>query len=161
MVRVLVSAALVGVVIFFLMRGRSNRPLFQKAGTASNKPFKSIAPSSEGENRFAWIPRYPGAEMQDIRSSQSREQISYGYRFHVTHDQAEVLTFYETHLGPAGFKLQRKIGADGSELHAQSADGSQALEVTVVPVVAEKPADKKQSPTVDMGVDVGVAAVAR
>ena len=40
-----------------------------------SKPFSTDSPSSEGTNRFAWVPKYPGATTENISSKQTRDEL--------------------------------------------------------------------------------------
>ena len=43
--------------------------------------FRSQSPSSEGGGSFAWIPRYPGASVIDIRTKVNENVLTYGLDF--------------------------------------------------------------------------------
>ncbi len=70
-------------------------------------------------NRFAWVPKYPGATMENINSKQSRDELSYGFNFHTPDDFKKVLTYYRDQLQSAGFQVDLKETTTAAgELHA-------------------------------------------
>jgi hypothetical protein len=114
------------------------------------KPFLSPAPSSEGSNRFAWVPHYPGATIENISTKQSRDELSYGFNFRTTDDFKHALVFYSEQLQSAGFKVDVKnSGEVGGELHADAAGSGRSLDVTAAKVLQ------------GTGAEVGVTAVQR
>ena len=157
--RVMISAVLLAFAVFTLVYRRSVPQATRAPSTAaaSNKPFPSGAPSSEGATRFSWVPRFPGAQVENINTRRTREQISYGYSFHTATEFGEVLSFYGDQLQKAGFKVELKVdgssGADkkahenGGQLHADSPDGARSFDV-----LAAKSAS---------GSEIGVTAIER
>ena len=101
LLRVVMSAVLLAFVIFVVQYKNSTEP--PKAGAKTPaKPFLSTAPSSEGSNRFAWVPRYPGATTENISTKQTHDQLSYGINFRTADDLKPVLTFDRDQLQSAG-----------------------------------------------------------
>ncbi len=114
------------------------------------KPFLSTAPSSEGSNRFAWVPHYPSATIENISTKQTRDQLSYGFNFRTADDFKHALAFYSQQLQSAGFKVEVKnSGEIGGELHADAEGGSRSLDVVAAKVLQ------------GTGTEVGVTAVQR
>jgi hypothetical protein len=165
LMRVMISAVLLAFAIF-TVQYRKSRPeaphMPAPAATASNKPFPSVAPSSEGSTRFAWVPRYPDAQLENINTRQTRDQLSYGFSFHTAEEFGKVLAFYGDQLQKQGFKIELKVNAgapseksaleratreNGGQLHAESTDGTRSFDV-----VASKAAS---------GAEIGVTAVQR
>ena len=101
-------------------------------------------------SRFAWVPAFPGAEIQGITSKLTRGQISYGFHFRTARDFKSALAFYGGKLKEAGFKVNIKDSADmGGELHADSIDGKRAFDVVAAKVYS------------GTGTEIGVTAVQR
>ena len=152
-VRVLLSATLVLAVIYFV---RSRQPV--ASGPDNSPSFRSDAPSSEGTRRFGWIPSYPGAEIENIRSSQGRGQLSYAYGFVASTKLSNVMNFYETQLRALGFTVVVKDqtknanGLAGVQLHAENPDRRRIIDVTMV---------DSTKPGSDAIVEVGVTAQER
>lgn len=104
---------------------------------------------SESSNRFAWVPAYPGARLENIRTVQNRDQRGYGYHFQVKDESAKVRKFYESNLKSAGFTVIGKSGANGKswDLYAENPDRTRSIDV-----------NGNAQPE---GVNVGVIAVVR
>ena len=81
--------------------------------------------------RFAWIPAYPGARLEDIRTIQNHDQLAYGYHFQVKDEGAAVRKFYESKLRNAGFTVIGKGGVTGKswDLYAENADLTRSIDV--------------------------------
>jgi hypothetical protein len=124
--RIAFSAVLFVVVLGVVWYQRSH-----PAVGSAKKPFLSQAPSSEGGNKFAWVPSYPGATISNIRTKMTRGELSYGFSF-VTPDASEkVLAFYQSQLRAAGFKVDVKGSGDaGGQLHAEDSDGKRSFDLT-------------------------------
>ena len=149
LLRVIMSAVLVAFAIFVVQYKKSTEPT-KPGATTPAKPFLSTAPSSEGSNRFAWVPHYPGATIENISTKQTRDQLSYGFNFRTADDFKQVLGFYSQQLQSAGFKVEVKnSGEIGGELHADVEGGSRSLDVVAAKVVQ------------GTGAEVGVTAVQR
>jgi hypothetical protein len=153
LLRVMISAVLLAFALFVMVYRKSLPPAPPSAPTGAaskNKPFLSTAPSSEGGNRFAWIPSFPGAELHDINSKQTRDQLAYGFSFHTAREFKEVLAFYRDRLQAEGFKVDLKDSAEtGGELHADAADGARSFDVIAAKAVS------------GTGAEIGVTAVQR
>jgi hypothetical protein len=158
LMRVMISAVLLAFAIFTVQYRKSvsgTKRAAPAAGTASNKPFPSGAPSSEGATRFAWVPRFPGAQIENINTKQTRDQVSYGFSFHTEKEFGDVLAYYGDALQKEGFKVELKVDSgsvqdkqaheNGGQLHADSPDGTRSFDV-----IAAKSAS---------GSEVGVTAV--
>jgi hypothetical protein len=99
------------------------------AGNAK-KPFLSQAPSSEAGNRFAWVPSYPGATISDIRTKMTRGELSYGFSFRTPDANEKILSFYQSQLQAAAFKVDVKRGDAGGQLHAEDSGGMRSFDMT-------------------------------
>lgn len=149
LLRVMFSVVLLALAVFVVVYKKSTTPEKPGALTAS-KPFLTDSPSSEGGNRFAWVPKYPGATTENISTKQTREELSYGFNFHTADDFKQVMTFYRDRLQSAGFQVDLKeTSAAAGELHA-TADGSNRTFDAVVAKVSQ-----------GTGSEVGVTAVQR
>ena len=101
------------------------------SAASPKKPFLSQAPSSEPGNRFAWVPSYPGAVTSDIRTKMTRGELSYGFSFHTPDASGKILSFYQTRLQSAGFKVDVKGSGDaGAQLHAEDSAGKRTFDLT-------------------------------
>jgi hypothetical protein len=149
LLRVIMSAVLALFAIFVVQYKKSTE--HPQPGTkASTKPFLSTAPSGEGSNRFAWVPHYPGAAVENISTKQTREQLSYGFNFRTSDDFKQVLAFYKAGLQSAGFKVQVNDSGDhGGDLHADADSGDRSFDVVAAKVVQ------------GTGTEVGVTAIQR
>ena len=149
LLRVMMSAVLVAFAVFVVQYQKSTehpRP----AANAPAKPFLSTAPSSEGSNRFAWVPHYPGATVENISTRQTRDQLSYGFNFRTADDFKQVLAFYKAGLQSAGFKVQVNDSGDhGGDLHADSDSSGRSFDVVAAKVLQ------------GTGTEVGATAVQR
>lgn len=149
LLRVIMSAVLAAFAIFVVQYKKSTEHN-QPSAKGPLKPFISTAPSSEGSNRFAWVPHYPGATIENISSKQTRDELTYGFNFRTVDDFKQVVAFYRAQLEPAGFKVEVKNpGEYGGELHADAASGGRSIDVTVAKVLQ------------GTGTEVGVTAVQR
>jgi hypothetical protein len=147
LLRVIMSAVLAAFAIFVVQYQKSTEHP-QSAARGPLKPFISPAPSSEGSNRFAWVPHYPGATVENISTKQTRDELTYGFNFRTTDDFKQALEFYDQQLKSAGFKVDvKKSSESGGELHADSSGRS--FDVVAVKVVQ------------GTGTEVGVTAVQR
>jgi hypothetical protein len=107
--------------------------LYQRSHPAAanaKKPFLSQAPSSEGGNRFAWVPAYPDATISGIRTKMTRGELSYGFSFHTPDGSEKILSFYQSQLQGAGFKVDVKRGDAGGQLHAEDLGGKRSFDLT-------------------------------
>jgi hypothetical protein len=148
--RLMISAVFVAFTIFVVQYRKSVPQARPAATSADTRPFLTDAPSSEGSNRFAWIPAFPNAELEGINTKQTREQLSYGFSFRTPQGFKPVLAFYREKLQAAGFQVGVKDSGDtGGELHADSADGKRSFDVIAAKVVT------------GTGAEIGVTAVQR
>ena len=149
LLRVIMSAVLLAFALFVVQYQKSTQRAHPSAH-APAKPFLSTAPSSEGSNRFAWVPHYPGATIENISTKQTHDQLSYGFNFRTADDFKHALAFYREQLQSAGFKVDLKnSGEVGGELHADAEGGSRSLDVVAAKVLQ------------GTGTEVGVTAVQR
>jgi hypothetical protein len=155
LMRVMISAVLLAFAIFTLQYRKSlpqAKAPARASAANSHKAFPSTAPSSEGATRFAWVPRFPGAQLENINTKQTRDQLSYGFSFHAAPDFADVLAFYGDQLRKQGFQVELKMDAkqtqeNGGQLHAESADGTRSFDAIAAKAAA--------------GSEIGVTAVQR
>ena len=149
LLRIIMSAVLVAFAIFVVQYKKSTEHT-QPGAKGPLKPFLSSAPSAEGSNRFAWVPHYPGAMIENISTKQTRDDLTYGFNFRTSDDFTQVVTFYRAQLEPAGFKVEVKNpGEYGGELHADADRSGRSLDVTAAKVLQ------------GTGTEVGVTAVVR
>ena len=149
LLRVMMSAVLAAFAIFVVQYKKSTE--HSVPGTKGPlKPFLSTAPSSEGSNRFAWVPHYPGATIENISTKQTRDELTYGFNFRTMDDFKQALTFYRQQLESSGFKVQVKNSGDyGGELHADAASSGRSMDVTAAKVLQ------------GTGTEIGITAVQR
>ncbi|MEQ1947506.1 MAG: hypothetical protein ABL995_09965 [Bryobacteraceae bacterium] len=120
--RVLFSIALIAVVIFIYQQRRRG---------GSNAPFLASDPSAEGNQRFRWIPGYPGAQLSGIHSRVTHGELNYGYEFQTPDDVQKVAGFYQEKLRSTGFTVQSKDkGGVEIDLHGESPDRTRMIDVT-------------------------------
>jgi hypothetical protein len=129
-VRILFTVALIGLTVTLLQKHKN--PSARDHADTSRRPFLTDAPS-ESSNRFAWVPSYPEAQLENIRTVQNRDQLGYGYHFQVKDEGAKVRTFYESNLRSAGFTVIGKGGANGKswDLYAENPDRTRSIDVNV------------------------------
>jgi hypothetical protein len=127
--RIAFSAVVLAIGLGMVWYQRSH-PAARTAGSAK-KPFLSQAPSSEGSKTFAWVPAYPGATVSGIRTKMTRGELSYGFSFQTPDGSEKILSFYQSQLQAAGFKVDVKSAGDaGGQLHAEDAGGKRSLDLT-------------------------------
>jgi len=149
LLRVVMSAVLAAFAIFVVQYQKSTEHT-QSGARGPIKPFKSLAPSAEGSNRFAWVPHYPGATVENINTKQTRDELTYGFNFRTSDDFKQTLEFYNQQLKSAGFTVEMKSpGETGGELHANAESSGRSFDVVAVKVVQ------------GTGTEVGVTAVQR
>ncbi len=138
LLRVMISGTLVAFAIFVVVYRKSVPPA--RSGpppAADSRPFPSDAPSSEGAQRFSWVPSFPGAELHDINTKLTRGELSYGFSFHTDQDFPQVLAFYRDRLRALGFEANLKDSeAGGGELHAEDRAAHRSLDVVAAKVVS-------------------------
>jgi hypothetical protein len=94
--------------------------------------FRSSSPSAEGASSFAWIPRYPGATLLNIRSQQTAALLTYGFEFQTADAPASVAEFFDQRLRAAALSLTtRSPGAEETNLHGESSDGKRQIDVGI------------------------------
>lgn len=149
LLRVIMSAVLAAFALFVVQYKKSTEHL-EPGAKGPVKPFLSAAPSSEGSNRFAWVPHYPGATIENISTKQTRDDLTYGFNFRTADDFKQVVAFYRAQLEPAGFKVEVKNPSElGGELHADAVSSGRSLDVTAAKVLQ------------GTGTEVGITAVQR
>jgi hypothetical protein len=130
-------------------RGRAGDSGAVNSSTAARTTFPADS-ASDRASRFAWIPAFPGAEIEGITSKLTRGQIAYGFHFRTAQDFKSALAFYGDKLKEAGFQVEIKDSSDkGGELHADSADGKRTFDVVAAKVYS------------GTGAEIGVTAVLR
>jgi hypothetical protein len=149
LLRVVMSAVLVAFAVFVVQYQKSTEHPEPRAN-APAKPFLSTAPSSEGSNRFVWVPHYPGATLENISTKQTRDELTYGFNFRTADDFQHALAFYKEQLQSSGFKVDVKnSGEFGGELHAGADGAGRSLDVVAAKVLQ------------GTGTEVGVTAIQR
>jgi len=149
LLRVIMSGVLAAFAIFVVQYKKSTEHA-QPGAKGPLKPFLSTAPSAEGSNRFAWIPHYPGATIENISTKQTRDELTYGFNFRTADDFKQILTFYRASLEPAGFKVDVKNPSEyGGVLHAEAERSGRSLDITAAKVLQGN------------GTEVGITAVQR
>jgi hypothetical protein len=134
LLRVMFSVVLLAFAIFVVVFKKSTTSTKADLLTPS-KPFLTDSPSSEGANRFAWVPKYPGATTENISSKQTRDELSYGFNFHTPDDFKKVLTYYRDQLQSAGFQVDLKETTTAAgELHAKSDSSNRTFDAIVANV---------------------------
>ena len=149
LLRVVISALLDAFAVFIAQYKRST-PHSKPNPSLPLKPFVTDAPSSEGANRFAWVPPYPGAALQNITTKQTHDQLSYGFSFRTEDEFKHILAFYRERLQAAGFQVEVNDSREaGGELHAMTDGGIRSFDAIAVKIL--------QGP----GTEVGITAVQR
>lgn len=148
LLRVIMSAVLCAFAVFVVQYKKSTE-VPKTSANAPTKPFLSPAPSSEGSNRFAWVPHYPGATIENISTKQTREQLSYGFNFRTADDFKQILAFYREQLQSAGFKVEAHDSDRGGDLHADGGGNGRSFDAVAVKVLQ------------GTGTEVGITAVQR
>ena len=146
LVWILFTVALIGLTFVLLQKQRN--PSARDHAITPRQPLLT-EPPSESSNRFAWVPSYPGARLENIRIVQNRDQLGYGYDFQVKDEGDKVRSFYESNLKSAGFTVIGKSGPNGKswDLYAENPDRTRSIDV-----------NGNAQPE---GVNVGVLAVMR
>jgi hypothetical protein len=130
LVKILLSAALLGLGVYLVQSRRA--PKSPARGVAVVPSFRSSAPSSEGAKSFAWIPRYPRANIANIRTRETSKVLSYGFEFQSADAPAAIAAFFENGLRTAGFTVvARSPSAGETDLHGESPDRKQLIDVGV------------------------------
>ena len=130
LVKILLSAALLGLGLYLVQTRKAQQS--PARGVAVAPSFRSNAPSSEGTKSFAWIPRYPGANVENIRTRETSKVLSYGFEFQSSDAPAAIAAFFENGLRAAGFTVvKRSPGAEETDLHGESPDRKRLIDVGV------------------------------
>ena len=98
LLRVVMSAVLAAFAIFVVQYQKSAEHA-QPSAKGPLKPFLSTAPSAEGSNRFAWVPHYPGAAVENISTKQTRDELTYGFNFRTAIDEGVVCSLFYCSAG--------------------------------------------------------------
>jgi hypothetical protein len=126
-VRILLSLGMLAVMLYIVIR--EGKPL-KKAPAVPN--FRSSAPSSEGEHSFAWIPRYPGAEVNNIRTRETEKELTYGFEFQTVDAPTAVADYYERGLRAAGLTVNtRRPSGDETNIHGESSSPARMIDVGI------------------------------
>jgi hypothetical protein len=127
LVRILLSLAILGTALFFVIR--EGKPP-KKVPVAPS--FRSLTPSAEGGGTFAWIPRYPGATVTGIRTHETEKELTYGLEFTSPDQPAAVAAYFERGLRGAGFTTKTtQPSATETNLHAEAASPKRTLDVGI------------------------------
>jgi len=122
-VRILFSVLLIGVMFYYVRQ--------QQPASSQSRLLPQGSPSEENSVRFAWVPRYPGAEISGIRTQRTADQTTYAFQFEIKGDFAPVMNFFESQLKTAGFHVVRKTGGEfGATLHAEDSLGIRWVDIT-------------------------------
>ena len=92
----------------------------------------ATAPLPGKQNRFAWVPAYPGAELIATHTTRNGGQLIYKGEFHAKDDGATVRAFFESKLKAAGFDVIGKGGLTGNswDLRADDPNGMRTIDVS-------------------------------
>jgi hypothetical protein len=84
------------------------------------------------QNRFAWVPPYPGAQIVASSTTENDHQLTYKCELHMKDSGAVVRSFYETKLKAAGFNVIGKGGITGNswDLYGESPDGMRTIDLS-------------------------------
>lgn len=135
LLRVMFSVVLLLFAIFVVVFKRSTTTPAKTDLLTPAKPFLTDSPSSEGANRFSWVPKYPGATTENITSKQTRDELTYGFNFHTPDDFKKVLTYYRDQLQSAGFRVDLKENTSAAgELHATADSNKRTFDAVVANV---------------------------
>ena len=127
LVRILLSLAMLGTALYIVIR--EGKPP-KKVPVAP--AFRSLTPSAEGSGSFAWIPRYPGATVTNIRTNETEKELSYGLEFSSSDQPADVASYMERSLRGAGFTVaMRQPNAIETNLHGESANPKRTIDAGI------------------------------
>lgn len=92
----------------------------------------SAAPQPREQNRFAWVPSYPGAKLLYTRTTRDRNQLTRRSEFDVHAQTATVRRFFEDQLKAAGFNIMGKGGVTGHgwDLRADHPGGTRTIDIS-------------------------------
>ena len=127
LVRISLSFALLGLALFMVIKfGRAPKKVPMVPA------FRSQSPSSEGGGSFAWIPRYPGASVIDIRTKENENVLTYGLDFQSTDAPADIASYFDRGLRGAGLSVQtRNPSTTESDLHGETSDKKRIIDVGI------------------------------
>jgi hypothetical protein len=126
-VRIVLSLATLGCALYFVIQ--QGKPP-KKEPVAPH--FRSRTPSAEGSGSFAWIPRYPGAVVTNIRTQETEKELIYALDFQSSDAPADIASYYERGLRAAGFTVDtRKPTADETNLHAESITSKRSIDIGI------------------------------
>jgi len=60
----------------------------------------------------------------------TRGELSYGFSFRTPDESEKILSFYQSRLQASGFKVDKKQGGTGGQLHAEDSAGKRSLDLT-------------------------------
>ena len=127
LVRVLLSLVMLGCALYIVIR--EGKPP-KKAPVVPS--FRSQTPSAEGSGSFAWIPRYPGATVMNIRTHETEKELTYGLEFSSADAPADIVSYYERGLRGAGFTTKtNQPSATETNLHGESTSPKRTIDVGV------------------------------
>ena len=127
LLRILLSLALLGTALFIVIR--EGKPPKKVPAVPS---FRSLNPSAEGAGSFAWIPRYPGATITNIRTHETEQELTYGLEFTSADDPAAVAAYIERGLRGAGFTVATKRASDTeTNLHGESSNPKRSIDAGI------------------------------
>ena len=128
LLRVLLSLAMLGCALYIVIR--EGKPP-KKVPVAP--AFRSQTPSTEGaRSGFAWIPRYPGATVTNIRTNETEKELTYGLEYTSADQPSDIAAYTERSLRGAGFSVQvRQPSATETNLHGEASNPKRTIEVGV------------------------------
>jgi hypothetical protein len=127
LVRIVLSLGMLGVMLYIVIRqGKGDK----KVPMIAN--FRSSAPSAEGDRGFAWIPRYPGAMVTNIRTKETENVLTYGFDFQTADGADAVVKFFEASLRGAGLTVNtRRPSADEAILVGESRGPTRSIDIAI------------------------------
>ena len=127
LVRILLSLAVLGFMLFIVIR--LGKPPKKVPVVAS---FRSSAPSSEGTRSFAWIPRYPGAMITNIRTRETEKELTYGFEFRTNDAPDAIVEFFERSLRGAGLTVTtHRPSADEAIIQGESRGPTRSIDIAI------------------------------
>lgn len=127
LLRVLLSLAMLGCALYIVIR--EGKPP-KKVPVAPS--FRSQTPSAEGSGSFAWIPRYPGATVTNIRTSETEKELIYGLEYSSADQPSDIASYTERSLRGAGFSVQvRQPSATETNLHGEASNPKRTVDVGI------------------------------
>ena len=127
LLRILLSLAMLGCALYIVIR--EGKP---PKKTPVAPAFRSQTPSAEGSGSFAWIPRYPGATVVNIRTHETEKELTYGLEFTSADQPADIASYFERGLKGAGFTTKTsQPSATETNLHGESANPKRTIDVGI------------------------------